>query len=59
MEYNADELSLKKTPAQEIKMRFLKIDMIRLSVTKKYNNKADYHLFLQRAITNNRSVING
>jgi hypothetical protein len=59
MEFNADELRLRKTPPQELKMRFLKIDMIRIAVIKKYKNKEVYYMVLQNSITHNRRTING
>jgi hypothetical protein len=59
MEYNAENMRLKKTPSSHLRAKFLKIDAIRLSVLKEFISKDRYFSALHRSITEKRTVING
>jgi hypothetical protein len=49
---------LSKTPHPELKLKFLKIDMIRLSVLRNVISRERYQDILNKSITDNRNVIN-
>lgn len=59
MEYNAENVRLKKSPPSHLKAKFLKIDGIRLSVLKEFISKNNYVDALHRSITDKRTIING
>jgi hypothetical protein len=58
MEYNAENMKF-KTPPAHLKLKFLKVDMIRLSVLNKFISKNNYISVLNKSITENRTIING
>ncbi len=59
MEYNSEELKSFKTPPANMKSKYLKIDMIRISVLRKIISKTKHLEVLNRTITENRVIING
>jgi hypothetical protein len=59
MEYNSQELSSFKKPNKNMKSKYLKIDMIRVSVLRKVISKNNHIDVLNRTITENRVIING
>jgi hypothetical protein len=59
MEYNSESSKLFNTPPQNLKPIFLKIDMIRVSLLKKFISKNNYLDVLNRSITEKRTIING
>ena len=59
MEYNSEELKSFKTPTANMKSKYLKIDMIRISVLRKIISKTKHIEVLNRTITENRVIING
>ncbi len=58
MEYNSENMKF-KTPPAHLKFKFLKIDMIRVSVLKGVISKNNYLDALNRSITDTRTIING
>ena len=58
MEYNAENMKFKIPPAH-LKLKFLKVDMIRLSVLNKFISKNNYLDALHRSIQDKRTIING
>jgi hypothetical protein len=58
MEYNSENMKF-KTPPANLKLKFLKVDMIRLSVLNKFISKNNYISVLNKSITENRTIING
>ena len=58
MEYNSENMKF-KTPPANLKLKFLKIDMIRVSVLKEIISKNNYLDALNRSITDKRTIING
>ena len=48
-----------QTPPANLKSKFLKIDMIRVSVLKGVISKNNYLKVLNMSITENRTIING
>lgn len=58
MEFNYENLRLKKAPHPEVRLKFLKVNMIRLSCLKGAVPKNKYMDALNRSITDTRSVIN-
>jgi hypothetical protein len=58
MEYNSENMKF-KTPPAHLKLKFLKVDMIRLSVLNKFISKNNYISVLNKSITENRTIING
>lgn len=58
MEYNSENMKF-KTPPAHLKLKFLKIDMIRVSVLKEIISKNNYLDALNRSITDKRTIING
>jgi len=55
---NKSKLHRVKKPAPEFKSRYLKLDLLRLAILKKYGTKEQFQIGLQKTITINRSVIN-
>ena len=58
MEYNSENMKF-KTPPANLKLKFLKIDMIRVLVLKEIISKNNYLDALNRSITDKRTIING
>ena len=58
MEYNSENMKF-KTPPANLKLKFLKIDMIRVSVLKEIISKNNYLDALNRSITDKRTIMNG
>jgi hypothetical protein len=58
MEYNS-EMKFKKPQNAQLRLKFLKIDMIRVSVLKEFISKNNYLDALHRSITDKRTIING
>ena len=58
MEYNSENMKF-KTPPAHLKLKFLKIDMIRVSILKEFISKNNYLDALHRSITDKRTIING
>ena len=58
MKYNSENMKF-KTPPANLKLKFLKIDMIRVSVLKEIISKNNYLDALNRSITDKRTIING
>jgi hypothetical protein len=58
MEYNSENMKF-KTPPAHLKSKYLKIDMIRVSVLKEFISKNNYLDALNRSITDKRTIING
>lgn len=58
MEYNTENMKFKSPPAH-LKLKFLKIDMIKISVVKEFVSKNNYLDVLNRSITDKRTIING
>ena len=58
MKYNSENMKF-KTPPANLKLKFLKIDMIRVSVLKEIISKNNYLDELNRSITDKRTIING
>jgi hypothetical protein len=59
MEYTSEELSSFIKPNVNIKSKYLKIDMIRISILRKAISKQNHIDALNRTITENRVIING
>jgi hypothetical protein len=59
MEYNSESSKSFNTPPQNLKSKFLKIDMIRVSILKEFISKNNYLDVLNRSITDKRTNING
>jgi hypothetical protein len=59
MQYNSEELKSFKTPPANTRAKYLKIDMIRVSVLRKVISKNNHIDALNRTITENRVIING
>ena len=51
MEYNSENMKF-KTPPANLKLKFLKIDMIRVSILKEFSSKNIYLDALNSSITN-------
>ena len=58
MEYNS-EMKFKKPQNAQLRLKFLKIDMIRVSVLKEFISKNNYLDALHRSIQDKRTIING
>lgn len=58
MEYTSESSKLFSKPPANLKSKFLKIDMIRVSVLKGIISKNNYFLVFQKAITERRTIIN-
>ena len=58
MEYHSEELKSFKTPPANMRAKYLKIDMIRVSVLRKVISKNNHSDVLNRTITENRVIIN-
>lgn len=58
MEYNAENMKF-KTPPAHLKLKFLKIDLIRVSISKGFLSKKRYCEVLNKTITERRVIING
>ena len=58
MEYTSESSKLFSKPPANLKSKFLKIDMIRVSVLKEIIYKNNYIKVLNRAITERRTIIN-
>lgn len=58
MEYNAENMKF-KTPPAHLRLKYLKIDMIRVSVLKEFISKNNYLDALHRSIQDKRTIING
>ena len=58
MEYNS-QMKFKKPLNAQLRLKFLKIDMIRVSVIKEIISKNNYITVLNKSITENRTIING
>jgi hypothetical protein len=58
MEYSEKPMSF-KIPPPNLKLKYLKVDMIRLSVLNKFISKNKYLSLLNKTITENRTIING
>lgn len=59
MEYNSENRRLKNSPPAHLKLKFLRIDAIRLSVLREYTSTETHQNALQKTITFNRPIING
>jgi hypothetical protein len=57
MEYNTKNMKF-KTPPANLKSKFLKIDMIRVSLLKGIISENNYLIAFQKAITERRIIIN-
>ena len=57
MEYNSENMKF-KTPPAHLKSKYLKIDMIRVSILKEFIFKNNYFIVFQKAITERRTIIN-
>jgi hypothetical protein len=58
MEYNSEKSKSFNKPPANLKSKFLKIDMIRVSVLKGIISENNYVKVLNRAITERRTIIN-
>jgi hypothetical protein len=58
MEYNSENMKLKNPPPAHLKLKYLKIDMIRVSILKEFILKNNYFIVFQKAITERRTIIN-
>jgi hypothetical protein len=58
MEFKSENIKY-KTPPAHLKSKFLKIDAIRVSVSKQYHSEDRYKEVLNKAISERRVVING
>lgn len=58
MEYNSEKPMSFKRPSAENKLNFLKIDMLRIAITKKFISKSKHIELLNKSITENRVIIN-
>jgi len=58
MEYNSENMKFKSPPAH-LKLKFLKIDLIKISVVKEFISKNNYLDVLNSSITDKRTIING
>jgi hypothetical protein len=56
MENNSEKM---KMPPINLKRKFLKIDMIRVSILKEFISKNNYFDALHRSIQDKRTIING
>jgi hypothetical protein len=52
-------MKFKTPPNAQLRLKFLKIDMIRVSVLKGFISKNNYLDALNRSITDKRTIING
>jgi hypothetical protein len=59
MEYNSENMKLKTPPPAHLRLKYLKIDLIRISIIRKVINKNNYISVLNKSITENRTIING
>lgn len=57
MEYNPINMKF-KTPPSKLRLKYLKIDMIRVSILKEFISKNIYLDALNSSITNKRIIIN-
>ena len=57
MEYNSENMKF-KTPPANLRLKFLKIDMIRVSILNEFISKNNYLDALNRSITEKRTIIN-
>lgn len=58
MEYNAENRKL-KTPPSHLRLKFLKLDALRLKIVKKHLSRTRYFEVLNETISKNRVIING
>jgi hypothetical protein len=58
MEYNSENMKF-KTPPANLKLKFLKIDAIRVNVAKQYLSENRFNEILNMAVTERRVIING
>jgi hypothetical protein len=61
MEYNSEEIKSFKTPPANMKSKYLKVDLFRLSVLRKFileDNQENYFLALNKSISEIRVIIN-
>jgi hypothetical protein len=58
MEYNSENMKF-KTPTAQLKLKYLKIDAIRVNISKEFLSEKRYNEVLNKAITERRVVING
>jgi hypothetical protein len=58
MEYNSKNMKF-KTPPAHLRLKYLKIDLIRISIIRKVISKNNYIKVLNKSITENRTIING
>jgi hypothetical protein len=59
VKYNSENMKFKTPPNAQLRLKFLKIDMIRVSVLKGFISKNNYLDALNRSITDKRTIING
>jgi hypothetical protein len=59
MEYNSDKPMPFKRPSAENKLKFLKIDMLRIAMLRKIIKNNKHIDVLNKSITENRVIING
>jgi hypothetical protein len=59
MEYDSQKPMSFKRPAAENKLKYLKIDMLRIATSKKLISKNRHFDVLNKTITENRGIING
>jgi len=58
MEYNSEKAMSFKTPHPDFKIKYLKIDMIRISVLREAVSSNRYYEILHKSITETRIIIN-
>lgn len=59
MQFNSESSKSFSTPPVNLKSKFLKIDMIRISILKGFISKNNYIEVLNRSISDKRTIING
>lgn len=59
MEFDSQKPMSFKRPSAENKLKFLKIDMLRIAISKKLISKNKHFDVLNKTITENRGIING
>ena len=59
MEYTSESSKSFSTPPANLKSKFLKIEILKVSTLKEFISKNNYLDVLNRSITDKRTIING
>ncbi|GEM_PF-5029644 len=58
MEYNAEKTMSFKTPHPDLKLKYLKIDAIRIAILRKHISSDRHYAVLHKSITDYRVIMN-